>query len=303
MTKSSEGKMTAKEKVLKVHPRWCEGSDGAIYKNKNRLAWDKVADSWQNAAESLPAQPEQILDGLGEALQRGEVFAQGIGADVPEHVWDEFELGRVESLPVEAKGKVCPNCNHKAHFALRCGVLIATGSDGEFAEEVRCECLNWAAEPKPTPSTPADPTNTHGLFIKWDDDDRIFVAHIPEMDWITGHGDTREAAISMVEDNYREALNNLIRKPQPDSSSIPEQTPYPLLSNEWLEKFAPGTTMPGRVQSAHMAQELQQWRKWAAAKTIPEQTFEEWYDKARPLPDMSDGEFGQLVWNAAKGLK
>jgi hypothetical protein len=53
-------------------------------------------------------------------------------------------------------------------------------------------------------------------------------------------------------------------KSQPTESPETEQAAMPkqVVSDEWLEKLAPGIQMPGRVQSAHMAQELQQWREY-----------------------------------------
>ena len=43
-----------------------------------------------------------------------------------------------------------------------------------------------------------------------------------------------------------------------------KQPPFPLVSDEWLDRLAPGVLIAGRVQSAHMAQELQQWRKYGS---------------------------------------
>lgn len=37
----------------------------------------------------------------------------------------------------------CPNCLHRAHYALRCGAVMYTGGEGEFDIPIRCECLNW----------------------------------------------------------------------------------------------------------------------------------------------------------------
>ena len=50
------------------------------------------------------------------------------------------------------------------------------------------------------------PKDTHGVRVAWSDDDQMFVARILEMDYCSGHGDTREAAIAMAEDNMRESL-------------------------------------------------------------------------------------------------
>lgn len=60
----------------------------------------------------------------------------------------------------------------------------------------------------PAPISPLDvarnPRDTHGLTVKWHDDDQLFVARILEANWCSGHGDTREAAIAMCEANFRD---------------------------------------------------------------------------------------------------
>ena len=65
-----------------------------------------------------------------------------------------------------------------------------------------CElvCKNF----QPVAAPEEEPRDTHGLIVKWHDDDQLFVARILEADWCTGHGITREAAIKMCEDNFQE---------------------------------------------------------------------------------------------------
>lgn len=58
----------------------------------------------------------------------------------------------------------------------------------------------------PQQEEPAMPRDTHGLNVVWSHDDQLFVCRIPEVEGCTGHGDTREAAIAMCEDNLHELL-------------------------------------------------------------------------------------------------
>jgi hypothetical protein len=54
-------------------------------------------------------------------------------------------------------------------------------------------------------------------------------------------------------------------KPQPDSSSIStEPMPEQFVGDEWIDRVL--AEMPGEWNTAQAARELQQWRKWAAAK-------------------------------------
>lgn len=71
--------------------------------------------------------------------------------------------------------------------------------------------------------------------------------------------DSSDETLNYWKNRVEECRLKLTTQPAPLPSS---DKPYPLLSDEWLEKLAPGVMIAGRVQSAHMAQELQQWRKY-----------------------------------------
>ncbi|HEV2709126.1 MAG TPA: hypothetical protein VGU67_02835 [Edaphobacter sp.] len=151
--------MTAKEKkafeLIESHKLDCQCELCMEFVNSDNAEEWKTKIASQNAAESLPAQPEHLdeTEHIHALIREADEEAKTTSANGAN--WRGFvESLREPVAPVEAKEKaLCPDCNHKSHYALRCGALIATGSDGEFVEEVRCECLNWVAEPKPTPST------------------------------------------------------------------------------------------------------------------------------------------------------
>lgn len=108
--------------------------------------------------------------------------------------------------------EVCRNCGNPiegsrftagAYFHRKSGNMRCDGLPyGSNKDDDTAPC----AEPQPAAAEPIDPKDTHGLIVKWHDDDQLFVASILEMGWCTGHGSTREEAIAMAEDNMREAL-------------------------------------------------------------------------------------------------
>lgn len=49
--------------------------------------------------------------------------------------------------------------------------------------------------------------DTHGLIVRWDGEEHGFIARILELDWCSGHGNTREDAIAMAESNLRDHLS------------------------------------------------------------------------------------------------
>jgi hypothetical protein len=132
--------MTAKEKYLQVYPdarafpltpdTWVV-AHGDDPENPGYAIlgpeFDSEEAAWQNAAESLPAEPN--LEEQGKALLAEYAKA-----------WP--------TAPVEAKEKPCPRC----------------GSTSKHMTKAGWQCLDrWhyeteeVAEPKPTPSTPAEP--------------------------------------------------------------------------------------------------------------------------------------------------
>jgi hypothetical protein len=84
-------------------------------------------------------------------------------------------------------------------------------SDVEYQ---RWRALQDKYEPLAASRLPAEPRDTHGLIVKWHDDDQLFVARILEADWCTGHGITRESAIKMCEDNFQVVDGSLPAPPE-----------------------------------------------------------------------------------------
>ena len=42
--------------------------------------------------------------------------------------------------------------------------------------------------------------NKHGIILYWSDEDRIFIAQVPELSGCMAHGDTQESALANVKD-------------------------------------------------------------------------------------------------------
>jgi hypothetical protein len=108
------------------------------------------------------------------------------------------------------------------------------------------------AEPKPTPSTP----------------ERVQIALRRIMNRVeviskAAEFDVRDS--QFIENELLDVWDHHSLKPQPDSSSIStEPMPERFLGDEWIDRVL--AEMPGDWNTAQAARELQQWRKWAAAK-------------------------------------
>lgn len=106
-----------------------------------------------------------------------------------------------------------------------------------------CPCQDKVAEPKPTPSTSIGETD----FVK---ELRIYA-----------EGGGSRFGIRRAEAKW--ILDNL--KSQPGASSISsEPMPEPSVSDKWLADLIQAYRNEG--STASWLVELQQWRKWAAAK-------------------------------------
>jgi antitoxin HicB len=74
------------------------------------------------------------------------------------------------------------------------------------------------------------------MTVKWDSADSIFVAAIQEIPSCTAHGDTRDEALTMLQDNLEawveNALESSIAIPEPkENSDLP--------SGKWLQRVPP----------------------------------------------------------------
>jgi hypothetical protein len=277
--------MTPKERVLAVWP------DTIVYLNRLINAWlwystsdvDKVSacfDSeeaaWQNAADSLP-QPAQEKPQCPVCRKPSEDYEN------PEGCWHSVnEKGEIYQnvVPVEAKEKICQNCDHKSHYALRCGALIVSGSGEDYGGEVRCECLKWNerianAEPKPTPPEPVASEQTDKHEHGW---------HYGYITCSCGWAwDSRNALTGSLATQHG---LRMFEKHKAEPQSSPTSIPMPLVSDSDLSKIAAEWSYSDL--ETKLACELQEWRKLQRpenglpdtqalhdARTTPKQLVEE----------------------------
>lgn len=256
--------MTSKEMVLSEYPDayvvWSETGYliRATWRGVKFAAiterFETEEAAWQNAAESLPAQPEQIVVSLGRTrdhegglLSATEKERSDSAHKYLDDAWIREMASREDGCLVSAAGLVAylepvapveakEKCGKRAgalnpRLGLYFSCVLDKGHDGDCAKGGTCfkhgayvgeKCPQWpncVAEPKPTPSTPE--RCKHGIICPHECKECIW-----EPQTLSSIGD---GVIRLSQDGWKSSaaihcgdLWELLHKPQPDSSSIPE---------------------------------------------------------------------------------
>jgi hypothetical protein len=241
--------------------RLYEGKEHVCHRKPGHTRWwhqNKEGDfRWQNAAESLPAQPEQDTDEKDESILPGPVAPVEATAET-----EPLRCTCGARLPIDISEWPCKACvGNKEEVEPKptpdTGRVMCR--DHEWLDEKPCP---YCADVKPQPDSSSIP--------EADEESRIAI--MADRQWIAGarfgYGcgqfDDQKALDLAIEGRQK-----LIRdEPKPDSSSIStEPQPEPLVNQVVLNSLASGIS--GEVKELHrlMAVELKQWRKWAKGQS------------------------------------
>jgi len=158
--------------------------------------------------EAVAAHAAGRREGLGEAaqlcLQRSTLLGQQTEYQQSQGAFDCYQALKILlATPAQPDRDACQICH-----GAKGGV---PGNENIVDGVTICDYCHAERKPAQPDNNPMD---THGLIVEWDDEDRFFVARIKEFPAISGHGNTRELAIAMVEDNYRNSLEEDCPQPE-----------------------------------------------------------------------------------------
>jgi predicted RNase H-like HicB family nuclease len=61
------------------------------------------------------------------------------------------------------------------------------------------------------------------VVVEWDNDDKVWVTHVPALDGLSSYGDTRDAAL----ESTREAIAGYVEAASKDGIPLPRSGPEP----------------------------------------------------------------------------